>query len=170
MKSNKLSLFFSVGIVLLLAISGFSQKKFSDLNVDYTFLLPGNDWKMTVKPSTMSPNVEYVYKDRREGHLQIRKIKVKPGKSISSVIRDEEQKLQFRKGFVAGKEERFSGALIGKVFNYEFVGRGRNMSGRSYFLKFSNTVVYQIRFTGLKNNLRLIRNQTDSIARTFKKK
>lgn len=175
MKSKRLSLPLSVGIVLLLALSGFAQKKcdgfcFDDPNVEYTFLLPNDDWKMTVKPSPMSPNVEYVYKFRNEGHLQVRKIKVKSGALLSQAIRNEEQKLRFRPGFVAGKQENFRGAFSGRVFNYEFVRSGRNMGGRSYFLRFNDTVVYLIRFTGIKNKLRVIRNQTDSIARTFKKK
>ena len=31
---------------------------------------------MTVKPSATSPNVEYVYADRNDGHLEIRKLTV----------------------------------------------------------------------------------------------
>jgi hypothetical protein len=41
------------------------------------------------------------------------------------------------------------------------------MSGRFYFLKVNDTTVYLIRFTGIGDKLRSIRNQTDSIARTF---
>jgi hypothetical protein len=78
--------------------------------------------------------------------------------------------LQFKPGFVAGKEENFSGALKGKVSNYEFTQSGKNMSGRFYYLKADDTTVYVLRFTGLRDQLRTIRNQTDSIARTFKVK
>ena len=42
------------------------------------------------------------------------------------------------------------------------------MSGRIYFLKADSTTVYVLRFTGEKDKLRSIRNQTDSIARSFK--
>ncbi len=83
------------------------------------------------------------------------------------MLRDEETKLQFNLGFVAGKEENFKGALSGKVYNYEFVRSGRNMSGRFYFLQTGNDDVYVLRFDGLRDKLRSIRNQTDSIARTF---
>jgi hypothetical protein len=44
------------------------------------------------------------------------------------------------------------------------------MSGRFYFLKADDTTVYILRFTGLRDGLRTIRNQVDSIARTFKVK
>ena len=76
-------------------------------------------------------------------------------------------KLQFLPGYVAGKEENFSGALRGGVFNYEFLRIGRNMSGRLYFLKADDTTVYVLRFTGERRQVKSLRNQTDSIARTF---
>jgi hypothetical protein len=41
------------------------------------------------------------------------------------------------------------------------------MSGRFYFLKADDTNVYVLRFTGMRDQLRSIRNQTDLIARTF---
>ena len=82
-------------------------------------------------------------------------------------IRDSEQSLQFQPGYVAGKQEEFKGSLGGKVFNYEYINSGRNMSGRFYFLKADDKTVYVLRFTGQRDKLRSVRNQTDSIARTF---
>lgn len=150
----------------------FAQSKtFSDPNVEYTFDLPEPAWKMVVKPSVSSPNVEYVYVDRQDGHLEIRKVGTNSNELMSDVIqREQEQKLQFLPGFVAGKEENFAGNLKGKAFNYEYIRGGRNMSGRFYFLKADDNTVYVLRFTGERDKLRLIRNQTDSIARTFKPK
>ena len=168
MKFNRLSFLFSLGIVFLLAFSAFAQSEFNNTDVDYSFSLPSDTWKMTVKPSTLSPNVEYEYGFKNDGHLEVRKIDVKSGTLFSDVIRDEEQSLQFVPGYVAGKEENFNGALSGRVFNYEYVRSGRPMSGRFYFLKADPTTVYVLRFTGMKDKLRSIRNETDSIARTFK--
>ena len=168
MKLTKLFPLFSVIAALVLTVSAFAQTEtFSDNNVEYTFELPEATWKMTVKPSTISPNVEYVFGERQSGHLEVRKLSVKSGELLSDTIRDEEQKLQFLPGYVAGKEEDFKGSLNGKVFNYEFVRSGRNMSGRFYFLKAADDTVYVLRFDGLRDKLRSIRNQTDSIARTF---
>ncbi|MEZ5347194.1 MAG: hypothetical protein R2681_16730 [Pyrinomonadaceae bacterium] len=164
-KLSFLAAFF--GALLLLPAAAFGQVKFSDPNVEYEFTLPDDAWKMTVKPSEYSPNVEYVYKYKQEGHLQVRKSGVKKDDTFTDIIRDEEQKLQFIPGYVAGKDENFTGALEGKVFNYEFVRSGQNMSGRTYFLRADPTTVYVVRFTGIKDNLRTLRNQTDSIARTF---
>ena len=168
----KLRKFLSVfALSLFLVASVFAQNEtFSDPNVEYTFDLPEAAWKMTSKPSTLSPNVEYVFKDRTDGYLEVRKLSVKSNQMLSDVIRDEETKLQFMPGYVAGKEENFQGALDGRVFNFEFVRSARNMSGRFYFLKAKDNTVYVLRFTGERDKLRTIRNQVDSIARTFKVK
>ncbi len=168
MKLRKFSFLFSVAFCLLFAASGFAQSKsFSDANAPYAFDLPSANWKMTVKPSPTSPNVEYVYGERQSGHFEVRNQTLKSDSTLTDLIRDEEQKLQFLPGYVAGKEENFKGTFDGKVFNYEFVRAGRRMSGRFYFLKANETTVYVIRFTGVGEKLRSIRNQTDSIARTF---
>lgn len=168
MKLNKFSFLFSAVIGLFLAISAFAQTEtFSDANVDYSFDLPNATWKMTAKPSQTSPNVEYVFGDRSGGHLEVRKISAKADELMSDVIAGEEEKLKFLQGYVAGKEENFAGSLKGTVFNFEFVRSGRNMSGRFYFLKVNPTTVYVLRFTAQKEKLIAIRNQTDSIARTF---
>ena len=140
---------------------------FSDPGVDYTFMLPEAGWKMIAKPSATNPNVEYVFNDRREAHFTVRKVSVEKNIFLSDLMRDEEQKLQFQPGYVAGKEENFSGNLKGNVFNYEFLSSGRNMGGRIYFLRDGDATVYLLRFTGERDRLRSIRNQTDSIARTF---
>lgn len=164
---------FSLFLSLAISVFAFGQgKTFSDENAEYTFELPEPIWKMVVKPSASSPNVEYAYGDRLDGHLEIRKMPIKEGELVSDLVqRDQEQKLQFLVGYVAGKEEPFAGAFRGRVFNYEFVKFGKPMSGRFYYLRADNSdTVYVLRFTGLKDKLRVIRNQIDSIARTFKLK
>jgi hypothetical protein len=171
MKLSKFSFLLPAVLGLFLAVSAFAQNnKFSDSNAEYTFDLPEATWKMTAKPSVLSPNVEYVYGDRRDGFLEVRKLTLASGEILSDLIRNEEEKLQFLKGYVTGKEEPFSGNLKGTVFNYEYVSSGRNMSGRFYFLKVDNSTVYVLRFTGERDKLRSIRNQTDSVARTFELK
>ncbi len=166
MKFNKL--LFSVLFALVFAVAAFAQTpSFSDANVEYTFDVPDAEWKQTVKPSTTSPNVEYVFRDRSEAHLEVRKVAIKEGETLADSLSDEEQRVQFLPGYVAGKTEDFKGALTGKVFNYEFVRASRNMSGRFYFLKADDKTVYVLRFTGRRDKLRSLRNQTDSMARTF---
>jgi hypothetical protein len=154
-------------IVLAAGSSALGQETFSDANVDYSFMLPDAKWKMTQKPSATSPNVEYVFDDRFKGHLEVRRLTIAKDAILTDVVENEEQKLQFRPGFVAGREENFTGKLRGAIFNFEYVAAGRNMSGRYYFLKANDTTVYVLRFSGQKDSLRSLQAQTDSIARTF---
>lgn len=168
---NSARFFVLAALTLVMAASVLAQSgTFSDPNVSYTFDLPESAWKMTVKPSTTAPNVEYVFNDRRDGHLEVRKLPVVKTDTLADVIHDEEAKLQFRPGYVAGTEENFAGNYRGTVFNFEFVQAGRAMSGRFYFLNAGNNSIYVLRFTGERDKLKSIRNQTDSIARTFKVK
>ena len=133
---KKITVLYAMCAVALLAAAAFSQEEvFSNPNVEYTFTLPNEKWKMTVSPSATSPNVEYVYGDRVDGHLEVRKLTVAKNTILTDVIHgDEEQKLQFKPGFVAGREERFSGRFSGTIYNFEYVASGRSMSGRYYFL------------------------------------
>src|SRR4051794_30276717 len=106
MKQNKTRLLSLAFFVLLGGVPVFAQaQSFTDANVDYTFEIPDDRWKMTVKPSVSSPNVEYVFIERNEGHLEVRKLSVAKDAYLTDMVRDEEQKLQFLPGFVAGKEE-----------------------------------------------------------------
>ncbi|MFN0278170.1 MAG: hypothetical protein ACKVRN_06150 [Pyrinomonadaceae bacterium] len=169
MRSRTLSIAFLLSLTFVFtAVSAFAQgSSFSDPNADYSFNLPDAKWKMTVKPSATNPNVEYVYGDRTDGHLTVRKQTVAKTALLSDVISDDETKRQFLPGYIAGRQENFSGKSNGSVFNFEYVASGRSMSGRYYFLRTNDTTVYILRFAGQKDSLRSLRSQTDSIARSF---
>ena len=168
MRMTRASFLVTSLLALISAFSAFAQTAaFSDPNVEYGFDIPDDRWKMTAKPSSTKPNVEYVFVDRNDGHLEVRRLAVAKDAIMADVVRDEEQKLQFLPGYVAGRDENFSGRLRGTVFNFEFVRAGRPMSGRFYFLRAADNTIYVIRFTGYRDKLRSIRHQTDSIGRTF---
>ena len=153
-------------LALVCAVAAIGQSNaFSDANVDYTFQFPDAKWK-TVKTASAGGSVEFVYGDRNDGHLEIRKIASSAATPMADVIRDQEDKLQFKPGYVSGKQENFVGKLKGSVFNFEFVQSGRAMTGRYYFLR-SGDSIYILRFTGYQDSMRSIRPDTDSIARTF---
>ena len=136
---------------------------------EYSFELPNATWR--VVSDKEDANIELVYGDRMDGFLQIRKIAADENATFDEIIdREQNQKLQFLPGFVNGRQENFKGNLSGKVANYEFTQSGKAMSGRAYILQTSDKSVYVLRFTGLRDRLKLLRNQTDSIARTFKLK
>ncbi len=169
MRLNRFSFVWAIAVCLIFVFTAAAQTEtFSNENVDYTFDIPTTPWKLVSKPSTLSPNVEYVLKNRRTGYFQIRQIKVKSDQSLTDVIREEEQSLQFKRGYVAGKEENFRGSLSGKVFDFEYVERGEKNIGRFYFLQADPETIYVLRFTGISNSILSARPDIDMTARSFK--
>ena len=64
----------ALGLCLVLLVTGVvaaQEGTFTDPSVEYSFVLPEAGWKMIVRPSATSPNVEYVFNDRRQGHLEL---------------------------------------------------------------------------------------------------
>jgi len=148
-----------------------AQHAFTNDNIDYALELPSTQWRVISEPDAAHEHAEFVYGDRLDGHLQIRKEIVEAATKPSHLARrDLDQKLRFFPGFVEGKEESFSGRLSGITISYEFVKTGKPMMGRIYYLQADNRTVYALRFTGLKDKLARIRNQTDLIARSFRLK
>jgi hypothetical protein len=163
-------------ILLLLLIAGTcfltaAQEPYTSDQLDYTIELPSTQWRVISEPDETHERAEFVYGDRLDGYLQIRKEVVDAGTTPSDVARrDMNQKLRFLPGFVEGKEEPFKGRLNGVTVSYEFVRTAKPMMGRIYYLQADNRTIYALRFTGLRDKLARIRNQTDLIARSLKVK
>jgi hypothetical protein len=148
-----------------------AQQLYTHDKVDYSFELPSPTWKAILEPDAAHEHPEFVYGDRLDGFLTIRKEVVDAGTSPAELARrDQDLKLRFLHGFVEGKEESFNGRLSGVTISYEFVRTGKPMIGRTYYLQVDPRTIYALRFTGLRDKLTRIRNQTDLIARTFKLK
>jgi len=164
----------TVSAVVILALSCSlvaAQEVYSNDKIDYVIELPSSVWRVISEPDAAHEHVEFVFGDRLDGHLQIRKEVVDAGTKASDLARrDQDQKLRFLPGFVAGKEERFSGRVSGVTVSYEFIKTGKPMLGRIYYLETDNRTIFALRFTGLRDKLARIRNQTDSIARSFRVK
>ncbi len=147
------------------------QEAYTSNQGDYTLELPSTVWRIISEPDAAHEHSEFVYGDRLEGYLQIRKEVVDAGTTPSDLAhRDRDQKFRFHPGFVEGKEEKFSGRLNGVTVSYEFIKTGKPMMGRIYYLQADNRTIYALRFTGLRDKLARIRNQTDLIARSFRLK
>jgi hypothetical protein len=159
-------------LVVLLAFMtvGIAQQVYTNDRLEYTFELPSPTWR-EITESDARHGVELIYGDRLDGHLQIRKEVVEAGTSPSALAqRDQDLKLRFIPGFVEGKLDSFNGRLDGVTMSYEFVKAGKPMLGRIYYLQADNRTIYTLRFSGLRDKLGRIRNQTDLIARSFKLK
>jgi len=165
MNSLTKKLLFAVLALSAFATAAAAQRStFSDPNIEFTFEIPDEKWKVVGRAP-----VNLVFTTANEGDLEIRKLTAPANRPIAEVMKAEEEKLQFLRGFVAGKDENFNGALRGAIYNYEFVRSGRNMSGRFYYLRTGDTV-YVLRFTAYADKLRSLRTQTDIMARTFQLK
>ena len=158
----------TIVIALLLFACAFAaigqSTTFSDPNVEFTFQIPEPKWKIVKTAS--AGRVEMVYGDRNDGHLEIRKMTFAASTPMEDIIRNQENSVQFKRDYVAGKQEHFNGKLSGSIFNFEYLESGRAMTGRYYILRSGDTV-YVLRFSGFQDSIRSIRPLTDSIARTF---
>ncbi len=161
----------AVLILVTLAVGGVVAAQEVYDGKEYTIELPSPTWKVIAEPDAAHEHAEFVYGDRLDGYLQIRKEVVDAGTTPSDLARrDLDQKLRFLPGFVEGKEEKFSGRLNGVTVSYEFIRTAKPMMGRIYYLQADNRTIYALRFSGLRDKLARIRNQTDLIARSFKVK
>jgi len=162
---------FVLVLIALAAPVALAQQPYTHDKVEYTFEIPSPTWRSILEPDAAHEHPEFVYGDRLDGYLTIRKEVVDAGTTPAELARrDQDLRLRFLPGFVDGKQEAFNGRLDGVTMSYEFVRTGKPMLGRTYYLQADNRTIYALRFTGLRDKLARIRNQTDLIARTFKLK
>jgi hypothetical protein len=159
--------------VLLLLFSAsvaLGQETYTSGNDDYTLELPSQTWKATPRGEN-THHMEFIYGERSDGYLRLRKEVVEADTTLSELARREQDlKLRYLPGFVGGKEERFAGRLNGITASYEYTNAGKPMAGRIYYLQADNRTVYTLHFTAQADKLLRIRNQTDAIARSFRLK
>jgi hypothetical protein len=167
----------SLAASILFALAAFAtapaqqSQTFSDEKVNYTLELPSATWRVVARPDDVSQRAEFIYGDRMDGYLQVHKEMVEADVTPSDLASsDKDAKLRFKPGYIDGKQENFSGHLSGVTLSYEYTYSGKAMVGRVYYLQADNRTIYVLHFTGLRDKLARIRNQTDSIARSFKLK
>jgi hypothetical protein len=162
--------FFGFLILAVFSAPALAQDhSYTSAKVDYIVDFPSPLWRLVDEPDEMHQHAEFVFGDRIDGYLRIRKEALEDGLTVREFARrDQEQKNHFLPGYVDGKEERFSGKQTGVTVSYEYTQAGKLMAGRTYYLQADGHTVYVLRFTGLRDKLARIRNQTDQIARTFR--
>ncbi len=141
---------------------------FTSSGLEYTLELPSATWRALARPDGAHQHTEFIYGDRSDGLLRIRKEVVESGMTAPDLARrDQERMWLYAPGYVEGREERFVGRLNGVVLSYEYTAGGKPMAGRIYYLQADNRTIYALHFTGERDKLLRIRNQTDAIARSF---
>jgi hypothetical protein len=147
------------------------EHSYTSAKAGYTVDFPSPNWKLIDEPDDIHQNTEFVYGDRVDGYLRIRKEILEEGLTIKEyATRDQDQRVRlFLPGYVDGKmDNRFLGRLTGVAVSYEYTQAGKPMAGRTYYLQADSRTVYALRFTGMRDKLARIRNQTDQIARSLR--
>ena len=161
-------------VVLLSIMVAAQSRTFTRDGLDYALDLPSPSWR-EVSRLDVHEHVEFVYgEDYSDGYLRLRKKLVSSGTAAGDLFRQDEQwELRSLPGYVVcsdGKGEDFEGRLRGKVFSYEYVSNGKGMDGRIYYIQLDNRTFYTLHFTVTSDKLPSLRDQMDSIARSFRLK
>ncbi len=147
------------------------EQPYTSETSEYALELPSEVWKAVPRPDNAHQHTEFVNGDRTAGYLRVRRGAVEGSADLREYARAEaDTKLRFLPGFVGGKDKRFAGRLSGVVSNYEYTSGGKPMAGRVYYLQADGRTVYVLHFTGMRDRLLRIQNQTDAIARSFRLK
>ena len=160
-------------IPLSLTVAG-QSRTFSSEGLEYALDLPSPSWQ-AVSRVDVHEHLEFINNnDYSNGYLRLRKKFVNPGATPQDLFRYEEAwELRRLPGYVVcsdGIGAAFEGHLKGTMFSYEYVNQGRNMDGRIYYLHVDNRTFYALHFTVSSDKLQTLRNQIDSIAKSFRLK
>jgi hypothetical protein len=152
-----------------------AQEVFDDPDGEYTVTLPAG-WIAIVNQDSLGRNdVNIVFRIRENGALKVKRINdVDANLDVMEFAKqDENSVVQFLPGYDRLNLERFAlpGGKTGTLLSYDFKNSvGQPFTGRNYYLRAGEKSIYILRFTGRKNTLSPLRNQTDAIARSFKVK
>jgi hypothetical protein len=172
---RRLFIFIASGALMLAAALPASAQdegaqKYTNDRLEYALELPNSKWRALTRPDSVHNHTEFIYGDRSDGLLRIRKEVVDAGTTAADLARrDHDLKFRFQPGYVESKdrEAKFIGRINGVTSAYEYTGSGKAMIGRVYYLQADNRTIYVLHFTGTRDKLPLLRNQTDGIARSF---
>ena len=136
---------------------------------DYTIDLPSGWEAHTYRDGATIERKEYVYGDRSDALMKVKRLRVSPGEAVEAVAeREADSSLRFQPGFVPGRSEQFGGGgHQGVLVQFDFTRAGKPMIGRYYYLRGDESTVWVLQFTGARDVLGRIRNVTDQMARSF---
>ena len=149
-------------------------RTFTQDKLEYILELPSASWQ-PLSRFDIHDHLEFIYEgDPANGDLNLRKRLVDAGATPADLFRfDEKWEFQQLPGYVACgtcEGESFAGKHSGAVFTYEFVSGGKIVAGRIYYLQLDTRTFYSLRFTVPQGKFRSMRQDMDSIARSFRLK
>ena len=145
---------------------------FTNKNVDYVIEFPSASWRARTSTGYVPARTrkQFVYADGNNVRLLVRRKLVAVNVTPSDMIRRRKYWDKRLSGYILLKEESFTGQLSGARFSYEYVRGGKIMNARIYYLEADNRTIYSLLFTGPKDELQSLGDQTESIARSFRLK
>jgi hypothetical protein len=171
MRHTKRLFICALALLASAASAATAQEQFTSETKEYALELPNTAWRAVPRSENAHQHTEFVYNDRSDGYLRVRREEVEGDAKLADFARAQaDTKLRYLPNFVGGKDERFAGRLSGLVSTYEYTSGGKPMAGRVYYLQADGRTVYVLHFTGLRDRLQRIQNQTDAIARSFRLK
>jgi hypothetical protein len=164
-------------IAMLLCLTSFTVSAqswtFARDGVEYVIDLPSPTWRV-VSRLDVHEHLEFVNGNEVDGYLRLTKILLDSDTTAANLFQsDEKWNLKRLPGYVVCgdcKGEAFSGYLSGAAFSYEYISGGRTMAGRVYYLRVDKRTFYALRFTVARDKLQSVREDIDSIARSFRMK
>jgi hypothetical protein len=146
------------------------EQSYTDIDGRFELALPPKWEAVSYQDGTGKARVDIIYRDRAFGLLKITNENLPDKTDIKSFIQMEiDQNLRFRPAYVFNNIERFVGQhLRGELLQYDFSQAGQPKKGRNYYLTNNNANLWVLRFTGNRNAFSPLRNESDSIARSFK--
>ncbi|MGH9761747.1 MAG: hypothetical protein ACREDR_41800, partial [Blastocatellia bacterium] len=152
-------------VASILMVSAAQNRAFEDKANGFSITMAG-DWKaITYSDAVGRQKTEFIYRDRSEGLLRVSRNSLE-GKSVADAVRSDQEGLKaYRQGFELSSSEPFGADGIRVSFYYN--ESGKRFAETDYFLK-EGDHVWELRFTGKRGVLDLIRNLTDQMAHSFK--
>src|SRR3982751_1357328 len=92
------------------AAAAAQEQPYTSETDEYSIELPSEVWKAVPRPDSEHRHMEFVNGVRPDGYLRVRREVVEGSADLKEYARTEaDTKLRYQPGFVAGKDERFSG-------------------------------------------------------------
>lgn len=168
-----MALLTSVLVAALIPTAATGQgRTFTNDGVDYVIEFPSASWR-GLGPSDLVPartRKEFIYANGDGVRLTVRRKMVGSSVTPTDMARWRRHSESQLPGYVTVKEERLTGHLSGVKFSYEYTQGGKPMAALAYYFEADSRTIYSLLFTGTRDELQGLRDQTDSIARSFRLK
>jgi hypothetical protein len=167
MISNSIGSFLISFLVLgLFSATSAETRIYKDKRLHYSLELPSRSWRI-VKRSGIAPRTEFVHGTKSPVVLRIRRM-YEAGSFLEFVRNQRRWDGAHLPGYVAVNDASFEGHLAGTKYSYEYSKRGIVTARVTYYLEAGHNFVYRLQFTGPRNKVGRLREETDFIARSFR--